>query len=162
MKPLVYIETTVPSFYYEIRAEPEIIARKDWTRQWWDNFSCNYKLVTSEAVLDEIDRGDYHHKDKVLSLVSKIKLIPIEHNIVEIVQTYIQHNVMPKNPVGDALHLAVASYHKCDFLLTWNCKHLANANKFNHIRRINAMLGLYVPIMATPLELLGGIENAEG
>ncbi len=49
---------------------------------------------------------------------------------------------MPNDPLGDALHLAIASYHKCDFLLTWNCRHLANANKFGHIRRVNVMLGL--------------------
>jgi hypothetical protein len=63
---------------------------------------------------------------------------------------------MPRDPTGDALHLALASYHKCDFLLTWNCSHLANANKFMHIRRINTMIGLYVPILVTPLEMLGG------
>jgi hypothetical protein len=69
--------------------------------------------------------------------------------------------------VGDALHLthlALASYHKCDFLLTWNCRHLANANKFGYIRRVNTLLGLYVPLLVTPLELLGGIddENTNG
>lgn len=69
---------------------------------------------------------------------------------------------MPQDPLGDALHLALASYHKCDFLLTWNCQHLANANKFNHIKRINTMLGLFIPILTTPLELLGGEEDYEG
>jgi hypothetical protein len=68
---------------------------------------------------------------------------------------------MPNNPVGDALHLALASYHKCDFLLTWNCKHLANANKFHHIRRVNTILGLYAPLLVTPLELLGDEANDE-
>ena len=67
---------------------------------------------------------------------------------------------MPRDPVGDALHLALASYHKCDFLLTWNCKNLANANKFGHIRRINGLLGLYTPNIVTPLELLED-ENHE-
>jgi hypothetical protein len=76
-----------------------------------------------------------------------------------IVNAYIQRKVMPNDPVGDALHLALASYHKCDFLLTWNCNHSANANKFGHIRRVNAMLGLYVPLLVTPLEMLGGPEN---
>jgi hypothetical protein len=66
---------------------------------------------------------------------------------------------MPNNPVGDALHLALASYHKCDFFLTWNCKHLANANKFYHIRRVNTILDLYVPLLVTPLELRGDEEN---
>ena len=66
---------------------------------------------------------------------------------------------MPRDPAGDALHLALASYHKCDFLLTWNCQHLANANKFGHIRRVNTLLGLFVPDLVTPLELLGEDEN---
>jgi hypothetical protein len=65
---------------------------------------------------------------------------------------------MPADPVGDALHLAAASYHKCDFLLTWNSRHLANANKFAHIRRINTMLSLFVPMLVTPLELVGGVD----
>ena len=69
---------------------------------------------------------------------------------------------MPANPTGDALHLALASYHKCEFLVTWNCVHLANANKFGHIRRINTMLGLFTPTIATPMELLGGIDAGEG
>ncbi|RKZ44785.1 MAG: hypothetical protein DRR16_25055 [Candidatus Parabeggiatoa sp. nov. 3] len=62
---------------------------------------------------------------------------------------------MPNNTTGDALHLAVASNHKCDILLSWNCKNLANANKFTHIRYVNNLLSLYVPILITPLELLG-------
>jgi predicted nucleic acid-binding protein len=62
---------------------------------------------------------------------------------------------MPRDPLGDALHLALASHHKCDYLLTWNCQHLANANKFTHIKRVNALLGLHVPILTTPLELMG-------
>ena len=62
---------------------------------------------------------------------------------------------MPADPVGDALHLALASVHKADYLVTWNCRHLANANKFDHIRRVNALLGLAVPALVTPLELMG-------
>lgn len=156
MKPIVYIETSIPCFYYEIRTEPTMVAQKAWTRQWWDHQRRDYILVTSEAVLEELQRGDYPNKDKIIALMEEIQLIPTEPAIIEIVQTYIDHNVMPRDPTGDALHLALASYHKCDFLLTWNCSHLANANKFNHIRRINTMIGLYVPILATPLEMLGG------
>jgi hypothetical protein len=63
---------------------------------------------------------------------------------------------MPNDPQGDALHLAIASYHKVDVLLTWNCRHLANANKFNHIRRVNYEIGLSTPILATPLNYLNG------
>jgi predicted nucleic acid-binding protein len=133
-----------------------MVAQKAWTRQWWDHKRHDYILVTSEAVLEELQHGDYPNKEKTISLVEEIKLVRIEPPIIEIVQTYIDHKVMPRDPTGDALHLALASYHKCDFLLTWNCSHLANANKFKHISRINTMLGLYVPILATPLEMLGG------
>ena len=156
MKPKVYIETSIPSFYHEIRTEPDMEARKQWTRQWWDNAGDDYLLVTSVAVLDELNRGNYPNKEKVIELIDNLPLLLVEDAIAEIVAAYIQHKVMPNNPVGDALHLALASYHKCDFLLTWNCRHLANANKFGHIRRVNAILGLYIPLLVTPLELIGG------
>ncbi len=70
----------------------------------------------------------------------------------------IRIKLMPKDPLGDVLHLALASYQKSDYLLTWNCKNLANANKFMHIKRINTLLGLHVPILTTPLELMGEIS----
>src|SRR5213593_1782294 len=159
MKPLVYIETSIPSFYFEVRTEPEMVARQQWTRQWWDQRRHEYILTTSIPVLDELGAGDYPGKEDALSLVKDLSLVPIDEAIGDIVQAYIQHKVMPKDPVGDALHLALASYHKCDFLLTWNCNHLANANKFGHIRRVNMMLGLYVPLLVTPLEMLGGTPN---
>ena len=116
----------------------------------------DYSLVTSEAVLDEVARGDYPNKEEALLLINDVSLLEIDDPITEIVEAYVRHKLMPQNPLGDALHLALASYYKCDFLLTWNCKHLANANKFDHIGRVNMLLGLYVPKLVTPLELLGG------
>ena len=139
-----------------------MVARRQWTRQWWDSAHDNYLLVTSVAVWDELGRGDYPNKDQALELLKDLPLVPFETAIAEVAAAYIQHQVMPNDPVGDALHLALASYHKCDFLVTWNCRHLANANKFGHIRRVNAMLGLYIPLLVTPLELLGGYDESEG
>jgi predicted nucleic acid-binding protein len=156
MKPKVYIETSIPSFYHEVRTEPDMVARKQWTRQWWEKADDDYLLVTSVAVLDELNRGNFPSKDQAIELASNLPLLPVESAIAEIVEAYIAHKVMPADPAGDALHLAIASHHKCDFLLTWNCRHLANANKFGHIRRINTLLGLYVPLLVTPLELMGG------
>ena len=71
----------------------------------------------------------------------------------EEIEVYLAHFLMPKNDLGDALHLAIASYYKVDFLLTWNCKHIANANKRAHIRRINERLNLFTPALVTPYEL---------
>jgi predicted nucleic acid-binding protein len=153
-KPLVYVETTIPNFYHEARADPAAVARREWTRQWWKHRRDAFQLVTSVAVLDELEAGNFPGQEQCLELMSGLPLVPVELRILETVQVYIERMVMPRDPAGDALHLALASYHRCDFLLTWNCKHLANASKFGHIRQVNTLLGLYVPNIVTPLELL--------
>jgi len=161
MTPKIYVETSIPSFYYEIRSEPEMVARRNWTRQWWLECRHEYEVVTSDAVIDELSRGDYSTKNDALNLVKDLPFLPLETAVYEIVQTYLQHRLMPKDPLGDALHLALASYHKCEFLLTWNCKNLANANKFTHIKRLNTQMGLFIPTLITPLELLEGVTHDE-
>ncbi|MBM4030900.1 MAG: type II toxin-antitoxin system VapC family toxin [Planctomycetes bacterium] len=161
MRKLVYIETTIPSFYYEVRTEPEMVARRHWTRQWWDEERHHYDLVTSLPVLDELRRGQQPNQADALKLVSGVPLLAVPDAVGGIVDAYIRHHVMPRDPRGDALHLAVASFHRCHFLLTWNCEHLANANKFEHIRHVNYLLGLWVPTIITPVELLLWEEGDE-
>ena len=158
MKPKVYIETSIPSFYFEVRTEPEMVARREWTRLWWSQCRENYDAVSSEAVLVELSGGTFPGQIQALELAKELPLLPIESAISEIVEAYVKHRLMPSDPLGDALHLAIASYHGCEFLLTWNCKHIANANKFAHIRRVNAILGIYCPSLVTPLELLEALE----
>ncbi len=160
MKPRVYIETTIPSFYYEVRQEADMVARKEWTRQWWDEHTQQYQLFTSIPVLEELYKGDHPKKNETIELLNSLPLLPVEDEIIDIVKEYIDRFVMPQNPVGDALHLALASYHHCHFILTWNCRHLANANKFESIRHLNTMLGLFVPSIVTPLELININEEA--
>lgn len=154
MKPRVYIETTIPSFYHEVRSEPSMVARREWTREWWDECREDYEIVTSVAVLDELATGDHPRKASTLALLDDVPLLSIDATIVYTVEAYVENHVMPADPQGDALHLAIASHHHCQFLLTWNCTHLANANKFEHIRHINHILGLFVPTLTTPLELI--------
>lgn len=155
MRRRVYIETTIPSFYFEVRSEPEMVARRNWTREWWAAASSRDEIVTSEAVLEELGAGDHPRRADCLTLVASLPLLGIESAVAETVEAYIAHQLMPRDPGGDALHLALASHYRCDFLATWNCRHLANANKFDHIRRVNGILGLFVPALVTPLELLG-------
>lgn len=156
---IVYLETTFFSFFHDKRPAPAIVAMRDWTRQFWDERRNDYVLVTSAAVLDELGKGGAHHKIPALELALTIPLVAGDNKVVEIVDAYVKHKIMPADPAGDALHLALASFHECDYLLTWNCRHLANASKFGHIRRINAMLGLKTPELVTPPELLGEIES---
>lgn len=153
-KPRIYVETTIPSFYFETRQQAAVIARRDWTRDWWQQAILYADLFTSVAVIEELSQGPLQYRQSWLSFVEDLPLLPINEMILEVVEAYVKHLVMPKTSSGDALHLAIASCHQCDFLVTWNCKHLANANKFDHIRKINSQLGLWIPTLTTPLELL--------
>ena len=148
----VYIETSIPSFYYETREEPEMVARRHWTRHWWEKCASRYDLVTSEGVVAELQEGEYETQAAV-ELVADLSQLEVVDDIADIIDVYLANHLMPRERLGDALHLALASYHKCDFLLTWNCTHIANANKFEHIRIINTRLGLFVPALVTPMEL---------
>ena len=155
LRPRVYVETTIPSFYHTTRSGAEALARRSWTRRWWAEGIERYALVTSDAVLLELRNGQYPSQEAALALAQELPLLEITPAVAEIVEAYVRHRLMPADPSFDALHLALASYHKCEFLVTWNCQHLANANKYGHIRRVNSTLGLYVPVLVTPLELLG-------
>lgn len=151
MKPTVYIETTIPSYYCDKRLELRAdIAR---TRQWWDYEREQYECYISEAVLSELTEGDYPGRSECLKLVNSIAEIAITDEIEQIACAYQARQLMPRNPVRDALHLALASFYRMDFLLTWNCRHLANANKARHLRELNLQLGLSVPQLVTPHQL---------
>ena len=130
-----------------------MVARRRWTRQWWERCCTRYHLVTSEGVIAELQEGEYETQGEALGLVSGLTRLEVDDSIADIIDVYLANHLMPRERLGDALHLALASYHKCDFLLTWNCSHIANANKFEHIRIINTRLGLFVPALVTPMEL---------
>ena len=80
-----------------------MVARCQWTRQWWDELRYDYTLATSVAVLDELGAGEYPGKDDAISLLKDVPLVSIDATVADIVRAYIQHKVMPKDPVGDAL-----------------------------------------------------------
>jgi len=153
----IYIETTIPSFYFETRRNVECISRRNWTRRWWDDHRHEHQLVTSLVVRDELSDPKYPEakRRKALALLDELPVLDLNARIDDIVDTYIENLLMPQQPTADAIHLALASYFGCDVLLTWNCVHLANPNKFRHIGNINKRLGLPMPMVVTPLELLG-------
>ena len=159
MKSGVYIETTIPSFYHEVRTEMDMVARRAWTREWWDDHRTGYELFTSDVVIDELKRGNFPNREDSLSLIGDLPVLDIDQPVIDTVSAYISHQLMSTDPIHDALHLAIASTHKIDLLFSWNCRHLANANKFAHIRRVNGIFGLFVPSLVTPLELIGETES---
>lgn len=154
MNALIYVETSVPSFYFDTRREVEMQARRKWTRRWWSLPKPNTDLVIGFPVLAELGLTPSPKREQALNLLHGLEVLPPDPEIDEIVTVYLAHKLMPAEALGDGHHLALASHHHCDMLVTWNCKHIANANKLPHIRRVNALLGLETPSLVTPLELL--------
>jgi predicted nucleic acid-binding protein len=97
--------------------------------------------------------GEYPNKDKLMTRVAEIQVLLPDERVFEVAQVYLDNYLMPRSLTGDAIHLAYAAFYKMAFLLTWNCNHLANANKKQHIRIINARMNLPTPEIITPLEL---------
>jgi hypothetical protein len=153
-KPSVYIETTIPSFYFETRRSAMVVAWREATRHWWDQHRGAYSLFTSKYVLTELSRIPSARAAQTIGLIKEVDLLHPVPEIQRVVETYIQNRLMPADAEGDAAHLAMASMHRIDFVLTWNCRHLANMNKIDHLEVINRRLGLFVPKMTTPLTLL--------
>ena len=89
-----------------------------------------------------------------LALLEPLQLLAASPEVDELVAAYLAHKLMPRDAAGDARHLALATFHRCDVLATWNCRHIANVNKQAHIRTVNAALGFPTPALVTPLELL--------
>ena len=151
MKKTVYLDTTIPSYLFDNRESIKYPC--EITRKWWDEESTNFDIFISLETIAELNKGNYPRKKEILEFVGGIEQLRFVPEIKDIVQHYINTKLMPLEASGDAVHLAYASYYKIDFLLTWNCNHLANANKRRHIAIINARLALFIPEIITPMEL---------
>jgi len=151
MKPTVYIETTIPSFYCDDReALMRDILR---TRQWWDEERDRYECFTSFVVLDELSASPTPKRERCLDLVNPLPLLDVTEEVLGIAEAYQAERLMPRQPAADSIHLAVASLYRMDYLLTWNCQHIANANKTRHLEVINLRLHLGLPMLVTPHQL---------
>jgi hypothetical protein len=159
MRRKVYIETTIPSYYYETRKDVRSVAWRQITREWWGKYRRYYYALSSEMVIFELERGSHPEQHEKLALMREIERLSYLPIIDDIVEAYIGHKLMPREFAGDGYHLAYASYYGVDFLMTWNCQHLANPNKFQHLRVINGRLGLETPEICTPEQLLSKSEE---
>lgn len=152
----VYVETSIPSMYFETRTEHMLPQWALVTRTWWDRYRHLYDLCTSEAVWTELLAAPAPKRALMEEMFREVRVLPDPPGYEDVAAFYIQHMLMPAGATGDASHLAFASMHGVDYLLTWNCRHLANANKFRHIAVINGRLGLAVPSLVTPFSLVPG------
>jgi hypothetical protein len=157
MKPTVYIETTVIS-YLVARSTADLIrrAQREVTKDWWENRRSAFSLFTSQFVLDEASMGDSWAAAKRLAALDPIDLLDISPNVEPFARRLLDEGAMPAQARIDALHLAVATVNGMQYLLTWNCKHLANAVRWPMIERACRAAGFSPPAICTPYELFGG------
>ncbi len=156
MKDKVYLETTIPSY---LVARPSrdllIAAHQQLTRVWWESRGPQFDLFISEPVLQEAAAGDTTLAKKRLELLADIRVLALTEGILKLAQSLVTEGPIPPKAGGDALHIAIATAYACEYLLTWNCRHIANAEIQRASRLVVRRYGFELPIICTPEELMG-------
>lgn len=131
-------------------------AWRDITVAFWEQAAHRYDCYVSDETVRELQEVGYPEdkRERCLALVSNLPRFTLTAEVTELAAYYIAEHVMPANDPGDAFHLAFATWYRVQYLLTWICKHLANANKFEHINTLNARRRLVSPMLVTPQQLL--------
>ena len=155
MKEKVYIETSVVSY---LTARPSrdmvIAAHQELTRQWWDTRATAFELLVSELVREEAGGGDGEASGKRMAAIVQVPVLKINEAAVALAERLISEGPIAQEYAADALHIAVAAVNGIDYLLTWNCKHLANAAHRQKIETLVEAAGYVCPVICTPEELM--------
>jgi len=152
----VYLETSVIS-YLASRPSRDLIvaAHQRISLDWWERRRHDYDLFLSELVLREAGAGDPEAAKRRLLLVSGIGIVAVTGEVAFLARRFLGPGLIPRQAVDDAVHVAIATVHGMDFLLTWNCRHIANAAITRDLRSVAADHGFDLPAICTPEELLG-------
>lgn len=157
MKPRLYLETTVPSYLTSRPSRDLVIAaHQQITKEWWAIRRKAFRLYISQLVVDEASAGDAVAARSRLSVVSDLPLLDITPDVSTLASAVLASGELPRKAATDAAHIAIAAVHGMDFLLTWNCAHIANAVIGRALARICREHGFECPVICTPEELLGG------
>ena len=159
MASLVYVETSVIS-YYTARLSRDIVtaARQTITHEWWDEARERYEIYISTLVVEEAKAGDSEAARLRLTAISGLPILEINNAAEELAKRLMAEELIPETSAEDALHIALATVHGMDFLLTWNFRHINNAEMKAKIRAAIEALGYECPIICSPEEL-GGVES---
>jgi predicted nucleic acid-binding protein len=159
-KDSIYVETSVVS-YLTSRPSSDLLASA-WqkaTVDWWETQRSRFDLYTSEVVLEEAARGETEAAARRLEALSGIAILEINEAALALSKALLQEGALPVKALNDSLHVAVSAVHGIDYLLTWNFRHLDNAEIKPLIRRVCISNGHACPEICTPQELMGRIEN---
>lgn len=159
MKTKVYIETSVISYLTAWRSRDLVIAgNQETTREWWDRRN-EFDIFISQFVLDEAAAGDPGAANARIDALKGIRELEVVEQVIEIGQELIMQTALPAKAKLDALHIAVAALHRMNFLLTWNCTHIANPMQRPMIESVIRGFGYAPPVICTPQELLGALNE---
>ncbi len=155
MKSTLYLETTIPS-YLKAKHSRDIIqtARQQITSEWWDNRLNDFDIYISQIVIDEASEGDPSASAKRMEVIKDFPLLEITEEVINLADKIIKEKIIPEKAVRDALHIATSTFHEITFLLSWNCKHIANAEIIKRLQKTVAVEGFELPVICTPEELL--------
>lgn len=153
----VYLETSFVG-YLASRLSRDLIvaAHQQITEQWWETRRFSFELYTSKLVIDEAGAGDEEAAQQRLSLLQELPLLEFTEEVFELSAQLLISGPFPEVAADDAVHVAVATVHGMDFLLTWNCRHIANAEIVRRATAICSAKGYDMPRICTPEELMGG------
>jgi predicted nucleic acid-binding protein len=155
MEQKVYIETSVVSYLTSRRSRDMVIAaHQELTLQWWEQRAGAFTLVISELVQEEAGKGDPAASDERLAVIAELPILTINDEAVLLAEQLVSSGPIPHSSAADAVHIAVAAVNGIDYLLTWNCKHLANAVHRNQIEALVEGAGYACPVICTPEELM--------
>lgn len=156
MTETVYIETSIVG-YLSARSSNNLIlmANVEATREWWDNRRSQFSLYISQVVLDEVARGDVEIATRRLEILSDFPLLEINQAVQNLAAEFLSKSNLPPKASDDALHIAAATVYGLDYLLTWNCKHIANAQIQKKLLQVSFDAGYELPTICTPYELMG-------
>jgi hypothetical protein len=154
MAERVYIETTIVSYLTARPSRDVVIAgHQAVTREWWDNRRTSYELCISQLVIDEACPGDVDAAKERLLVLQPMLVLETTREAFDIAKALLEAGALPAKATADALHIAVATTRRVPYLLTWNCRHLANATMRPVIETVCTSLSYKAPIICTPEEL---------
>jgi hypothetical protein len=155
VEPVVYIETTVVSYLTAKPSRDVLIAgHQAVTVEWWETDLPKFQPVISPIVLDEISGGNPEAVAKRLAAVKGMPLLEITSEVTSLAVRYYEAIRLPESARADALHLALAAWHGADYLVSWNCRHIASGRTRTLLQKLNAALDMATPVICTPEELL--------
>ena len=157
MKDKVYIETSVVSYLAARRSADLIVAgHQETTRKWWRDRRGEFEAYCSELVIREASQGDPRVARRRVRSLTGLPVLQVSQAAELLAIRLMKSGGIPRQAPEDALHIAIATVHGMDYLLTWNCKHIANAEIRWNLSATCSAEGFVLPVICTPEELMGG------